>query len=135
MTPDKKKYNEITKQVQKLTEQINNIQDECIKNNSPWNEFVNKTRQLKEEQFELYRDLRLLENPAYEIAKKWNGTLLPIQKFVESSENGLINDLTATFYYATKKDKTNIRIFPSDVIAHKIRNDFEYVLRFENKDA
>lgn len=133
MTDTQKTYNNLVTEYNSINAKINTIQDECIQKNAPWEEFVNKTRELKEKQFEIGRDMRLLENPAYEVAKKWNGTLLTMQKFVESAKNGLINDLSATFYYATKKDKTNIRIYPSDALAEKIRTDFDYVLRFENK--
>lgn len=116
-----------------LCEAYQEKEKECSKSGMNWQNFVDETRKLKLSIFETEKEMRKIQPIGYEVADKWNGKLITIEEFVNDSKNGVINDETATYYYSDGATKTDVRVYPSDILANIYRDDLTHVMVIENK--
>lgn len=130
---DEKKFNKLTEKYNMLCEAYREKEKECSKSGLSWEDFVNETRALKTSIFELEKEIRKEQPIGYEVAKDWNGKIITLDEFINESKDGAINDATAVYYYSDGKTKTDVRVYPSDILAEIFRDDLSHVMVIENQ--
>lgn len=129
---NKKEYNKLVEKYNMLCEAYDEKEKTCLKSGLSWDDFVKETRPLKSSIFELEKEIRKIQPIGYEVAEKWNGNIITIEEFVKAAKEGEINDNTAVYYYSDGKTKTDVRIYPSDVLSDMQRDDLTHVMVIEN---
>lgn len=80
---------------------------------------------------EINRVITLIKIPImYPIKPDSEGVLVPIDEFVESVKEGMIQDYDGVGSYANEKEVSNIPIYPSDIKAGIYRYDFTHIMWF-----
>lgn len=130
---NEKEYNKLTEKYNMLCEAYEDKERECSKSGLSWDDFVNETRSLKTSIFELEKEIRKVQPIGYEVAEKWNGKIIPLEDFVKDAKDGVITDTTAIYYYSDGNTKTDVRLYPSDVLSDMVRDDLTHVIVIENK--
>ena len=115
-----------------IEEAIASKEQECIKSGMPWDKFVEETRGLKLRQFELDKEMRLIQHAGMEGEKKWKGTVMTLNEFKERSLSGEYDDLSGRFYYSIGKNKSDVIVLPSDAEFEKLREDFPNVIKMND---
>lgn len=108
-------------------------EDQCAKDGVPWNEMLVKTRNIKEKMAEIDKKMRKIQEPTLTYNKKWKGKKILLDDFISASLAKEITDTSGEGYYAAETAKTDIKIYPSDIIENIYRTDFPYVLWFEKQ--
>lgn len=124
-------YDDIRNKIQFLKEKLKNKENEFAAKGTSFDEMIIETTPLRWEIFQLDKDLRLLQSPTVEYNKEWKGITYTLDDFKNLSENGNLNDDDGIGYYGTENCKSDIKIFPSDIKANKIRTDFTHVIWLE----
>jgi len=130
---NEKEYNKLTEKYNMLCEAYEEKESECSKSGLSWDDFVNETRSLKTSIFELEKEIRKIQPIGYEVAEKWNGKIIPLEDFVKDAKDGVITDTTAIYYYSDGNTKTDVRLYPSDVLADMVRDDLTHVMVLDNE--
>ena len=123
-------YEELNNKYLAISEKRNFLMDECAKSGLPFNEYVEKAKELTEEIFLIRREMRLKEIPTMEYGKKWNGDTFTIEKFLDLCKTHQIIDDDGVGYYATENAKSNVIACPSDFEDDEYRKDFTHVIWF-----
>lgn len=125
-------YDELIKERNKLEKEYNEIETQSLKDVLTFNEFCEKVRPVKENLFFVYKYLRLKKDPVITYGKDWNGKVYTIEDFKKECGAGFLTDEDGTGFYATESAKSDIDIIPSDVEYNLVREDFPYVIWFNN---
>lgn len=115
----------------RLQEVYNQLVDDSLKNGMAWEAMVARTKPIREEQVKIKRHIRQLQAPEMTFDKKWRGKLLTLEEFVKGAKNGVYTDFNGYGYYATAIGKSDIMIFPSDILENIYRDDFTHVIWFK----
>ena len=75
--------------------------------------------------------MRKIQEPSLTYNKKWKGKKLLLEDFVAAAVAKEITDTGGEGYYATETAKTDVRIYPSDILENIYRTEFPYVLWIE----
>ena len=126
-------YNKLQDKYRMLCEAYSEKEKECAKSGLSWDDFVNETRAIKTSIFETEKEMRKIQPVGYEVANNWKGKFITLEEFINDSKSGVIDDDTATYYYSDGQTKTDVRIYPSDVLADLIRDDLTHVMVIENQ--
>ena len=81
-------YEELDKKYLALSEKRDSLMDECAKSGLPFNEYVEKAKDLTEEIYFIRREMRLKETPILDYGKTWKGDTYKLEKFVEMCKSG-----------------------------------------------
>lgn len=108
-------------------------EDQCAKDGDSWQEMLLKTREVKEKMAYADKMMRKLQEPSLTYNKKWKGTKMELTKFIEIVSANELTDLDGEGYYATETAKTDVIIRPSDIKENIYRDDFPYVIWFQNE--
>ena len=125
-----KTYAQYREEFRQLEVENSEMEDQCARDGSSWQDMLIKTRDIKEKMAHADKMMRKLQEPALIYNKKWKGRRLPLDDFISASTAKEITDTSGEGYYATETAKTDIRIYPSDVLENIYRTDFPYVLWF-----
>jgi hypothetical protein len=125
-----KTYEELVREEDTLNDEYENLSDECAKNGLQYNEFKEKATPIRQKIYFVSKYKRLKQPPTLEYNKEWNGKLYTIEQFIEMSESGGFMDYDGFGYYATHNAKSDILIYPSDILEHIYRNDFTHIIWF-----
>lgn len=126
-------YTKLKEKYRMLCEAYEDKEKECAKSGLAWDDFVNETRAIKTSIFETEKEIRKIQPVGYEVANEWKGKLITLEEFINDAKGGLITDDTAVYYYSDGKTKTDIRVYPSDVLADIMRDDLSHVMVIENQ--
>ena len=126
-------YSKLQEKYNMLCEAYLEKEKECAKSGLSWDDFVNETRSIKTSIFETEKEIRKIQPVGYEVAKKWKGKIITLEEFIKDAKAGVITDETATYYYSDGNTKTDIRVYPSDVLADIMRDDLTHVMVIENE--
>ena len=132
---NEKEFNRLTEKYNMLCEAYQEKEKECSKSGLSWDDFVNETRPLKTSIFELEKEIRKVQPVGYEVAEKWKGKIITLEEFIKDAKEGTINDTTAIYYYSDGNTKTDVRVYPSDVLAEMLRDDLTHVMVIDNQTA
>ena len=78
----------------------------------------------------LSQKIRLLIEPEFEDLDPTSGDVMSLEQFVESVKCGDFIDYDGHGCYVRGDKESNIVIFPSDVIAGRVRKDFDTIIWF-----
>ena len=106
-------------------------EDQCAKDGLGWQDMLIKTREVKEKMAKTDKLMRKVQEPSLTYNKKWKGKKITLDDFITSATSKEITDTSGEGYYATETAKTDIRVFPTDVIENIYRTDFPYILWIE----
>lgn len=121
---------ELNKELERLSEKYQEIQDECIKEGLPYSEFCDKAYDVKERLYFVGKYLRLKQEPAIDFRKNVDGDKYTIEQFKEMCEDGVFADSDGFGNYATETGTSDVEIIPSDILENLYRKDFPYVIWF-----
>jgi len=127
-------YSDYKKEFEKLNKELLLQEDECAKNGLSFDEMFEKTKDIRIQLFKISQEMRLVQEPTMVFDKQWNGEYYTLEEFVRTCEMNGFTDEDGCGYYATENGKSNIPIYPSDVLDDKVRNDFSHVIWFETEN-
>jgi hypothetical protein len=125
-----KTYENLEKELNELITKRNNMFDENAKNGVPWEEYIEKSKDVYEKIFLIEREMRLLKTPTLDFNKEWKGTTYTIEAFKEMCDNEEINDEDGFGYYAIINAKSDVLAMPSDFVDNQYRKDFTHIIWF-----
>lgn len=126
-------YTAIKEKNEKLQTEYLTQQNELAKQGVKWEEMADKLRPIKEEIWLNEKRMRLAKAPALSFGKKWKGKTYTLEEFFKMSKSGKITDNDGYGFYATELGKSDIEIYPSDVLTDMVRTDFPNVIWFETE--
>ena len=124
------KYDELKREAKKIEKKIMDAEDALAKEGVSFEEMVEKTRKDRIELFKLSKEMRLIQDPGFQPKKKWKGKFMTMENFIKMCNEEHITDEDGYGFYADKKIVTDIKIFPSDIMAEMYRKDFTEILWF-----
>ena len=127
-----KTYAQFKEEYRQLEVENMEMEDQCAKDGLSWQEMLVKTRDIKEQMADIDKKMRKIQEPSLIYNKKWKGKKILLEDFISASVAKELTDTTGEGYYATETAKTDIRIYPSDIIQNIYRTDFPYVLWIPN---
>lgn len=125
-----KTYEELSNILDSLREDYINIEDTCAKDGLPYEEFMEKSKNVKEKLYFVDKYMRLKQAPSLQYNKTWKGDLYMLEYFKDMVNNGVFIDYDGYGYYATENAKSDIVIMPSDIIENIYRDDFTHIIWF-----
>ena len=125
-----KSYEELVRDEEVLDNEYNKLSDECANEGLSYQEFKEKATPIRQKIYFVSKYKRLKQSPSLEYNKEWNGTVFTIEQFIERSESGSFMDYDGYGYYATHNAKSDILIYPSDILEHIYRKDFTHIIWF-----
>lgn len=129
-----KTYDELVKCLNRLEAEYNSIEEQCLKDNLTFDEFCNKAHDVKEGIYFIHKYMRIKATPSITYGKEWNGKLVTLEDFKKGCETGFYGDEDGIGYYATESSKSDVTAMPSDFTENIYREDFPYILWFDNKN-
>lgn len=123
-------YEIYKKELESITKEISNEETECAKKGLSYEDMIEKTRDLRYKVYRLDKEMRLIQDPALQYNKEWKGELMPIEEFMTLCGTEL-TDNDGYGLYATETSVSDVRIYPSDVLEEKYRDDFTHVMWFD----
>jgi len=124
------KYEELKKEFERVEKQIKEEENRLAEKGVSFEEMISQTREKRVKLFSLSKEMRLLQEPTIQMKKKWKGELIELSKFSSLAKDGELTDEEGYGVYATPNAVSDIKIYPSDVLAEKIRTDFTHVMWF-----
>ena len=129
-----KTYMHLRRDQERYKEQYSRIEDECARAGLSFEEFVAKTKDIKERLYFIDKYIKLKMDPVVEYGKEWKGTKYELDDFKNMVYNGELSDDDGYGYYATMDSKSDIVILPSDVLENITREDFTHVIWFPKSE-
>lgn len=123
-------YSDYKNEFEKLKRQLSAQEDECAKKSLSYDEMIEQTKEIRYKLSEYSQEMRLLQEPEMVFDKQWKGDYYTLEEFIQICKNEEITDADGYGYYATENGKSNIIIYPSDVLDNKIRHDFSHIVWF-----
>ena len=125
-----KTYAQYKEEYRLLEIENSELEDQCAKDGLSWNEMLMKTKEIKEKMMLADKNMRKIQEPSLTYGKKWKGKKYQLEEFIDACVSRSFVDSDGFGYYATETAKTDILIYPSDIIENIYRTDFPYVLWF-----
>lgn len=122
---------QLRKEKSKASGEYERIRDKCLKDHLPYEEFMHRAAEPKEQLYLIDKYLRLKTAATVEYGKEWKGDMMPIDEFKRRVMDGLLTDEDGEGWYATDNAKSDVRVIPSDAAENLMRTDFTHVLWFE----
>lgn len=129
-----KSYSDLIKEIKKNEKLLDAKENECAEKGFDFDKMIEETTDIRETIYNLSQEARLKQEPVLEFDKKWKGETLELETFKKMCEENEITNLDGFGYYATERAKSNILIYPSDILDDKYRKDFTHVIWFEKND-
>lgn len=129
--PLEKTYAQYKEEYRQLEIDNTEQEEQCAKDGLTWQEMLIKTREIKDRMAEIDKKMRKIQEPSLTYNKKWKGKKLLLEDFIISAVAKEITDTSGEGYYASETAKTDVRVYPSDIIENIYRTDFPYVLWIE----
>lgn len=125
-----KTYKELQQEFDRLLKKVQDKEDDCAKKGMPFEDMIQQTSNERNNLIDISQQMRLIQEPVLEFGKTWKGDIIPFDNFKQMCQNKTIVDSDGYGYYATETAKSNIEIYPSDIIENKYRTDFSHVIWF-----
>lgn len=128
-----KEYIELKERNEELQKEYQDRQNELAKKGVRWEDMAEELRPIRREMWLNEKKMRLVKDPALMFGKKWKGEMYTLNEFVKMSKAGMITDEDGYGFYATELGKSDIEIYPSDILTEMVRMDFPNVIWFKVK--
>lgn len=125
-----KEYNARIKEYETLKEEFNHIFNDCAKDNMPYDEMMAKTTSIQNKIYFLDKEIRQIREPEITYGKKWNGVTILLEDFIKAVQDKELTDNDGYGEYATPTSKSDIKIYPSDILENIYRTDFSHIIWF-----
>lgn len=125
-----KTYEELVKEEERLYDRYNEMSDECANEGLSYKDFCKRAKDVKEQLYFIGKYMRLKKSPTVEYGKEWKGDLYTLERFIDLVKNGGFIDDDGFGYYATDDVKSDITIYPSDIMENIYRKDFTHIIWF-----
>ena len=125
-------YRELKNECKKLQEEYDDLMDESLKKGDSFEDFFNIAKPIKEKLYFCGKYKRLKQDPTVEFGKEWKGSIFTLEKFINLVNDGMFIDEDGVGYYATETGKSDIMIFPSDILEGLYRKDFTHIIWFNS---
>ena len=125
-------YRELKNECKKLQEEYDTLMDESLKKGDSFEDFFNIAKPIKEKLYFCGKYKRLKQDPTVEFGKEWKGSIFTLEKFINLVNDGMFIDEDGVGYYATETGKSDIMIFPSDILEDLYRKDFTHIIWFNS---
>lgn len=125
-----KELAKLLKEFKQLDDEYNRIYTESAKKGLPYEEMEELTREITNEMYFKSKKIRLYKEPELTYGKQWNGKIFELEKFKDMAMSGEITDNDGYGEYATLTAKSDISIYPSDILENIYRTDFTHVIWF-----
>ena len=125
-------YRELKNECKKLQEEYDALMDESLKKGDSFEDFFNIAKPIKEKLYFCGKYKRLKQDPTVEFGKEWKGSIFTLEKFINLVNDGMFIDEDGVGYYATETGKSDIMIFPSDILEDLYRKDFTHIIWFNS---
>lgn len=125
-------YRELKNECKKLQEEYDALMDESLKKGDSFEDFFNIAKPIKEKLYFCEKYKRLKQDPTVEFGKEWKGSTFTLEKFINLVNDGMFIDEDGVGYYATETGKSDIMIFPSDILEGLYRKDFTHIIWFNS---
>lgn len=126
-----KEYKKLKNKNEQLQKEYLTRQNELAKKGIKWEDMTTELRLIREEIWLNEKRMRLVKDPALAFGKKWKGKTYTLEEFSKMSKSGKITDKDGYGFYATELGKSDIEVYPSDVLTDMVRTDFPNVIWFE----
>lgn len=120
---------QLEKEMDLLITKRNDIQNECAKNNMPWNEYVKTAEPYTTAYDKALNEYRMIVKPEMEPIPTY-GDHMTMKDFVDCCKSGGFIDYDGSGVYATATEMSDIGIEPSEVMSGSYRKDFTHVVWF-----
>lgn len=124
-------FEKLKAEYEKLSKRLTDRENECAKSGVEFDDMVEKTKNIRLKMLDISRDMRLIQEPEIEFGKEWKGETLTMEDFIAGCKDETYIDLDGFGYYASEFGKSDIMIYPSDIMLGKYRKDFSHVIWFE----
>lgn len=121
---------ELLREEEHLRARYEEIEEECLKEGLSFREFSKKAEKEREGLYFIDKHKRLRQDPIVEYGKEWKGDTYTLEEFKNMAKSKLLTDEDGYGYYATESAKSDVEIYPSDVLENLIREDFSHVIWF-----
>jgi hypothetical protein len=125
-----KTYEELVRELNRLENKYDEISDECAEEGISYNEFCKRAHDVKKDIYFISKYVRLKKDAIVEFGKEWDANIYTIEQFISLVKNGGFVDSDGYGYYATDNGKSDIIIYPSDIIENIYRKDFTHIIWF-----
>lgn len=126
----KKNIQELLKEEERLSEKFKEIEEQCLKDGLQFSEFEKKAKDVAEGLYFIDKYKRIKRDPIVEYGKEWKGDTYTFEEFKRLAKSKMLTDDDGYGYYATESAKSDVMIYPSDVLENIIREDFSHVIWF-----
>ena len=123
-------YNDLVRESKKIEKKIKEDEENLAKEGVSFEDMIEKTREDRIKLFKLSKEMRLIQDPGFQSKKKWKGKFMTMENFIKMCNEENITDEDGYGFYANGKMVTDIKIFPSDIMAEMYRKDFAEILWF-----
>jgi len=132
MNYDEKTYDELVREHDRLESEYTSIETQCLKDNLTFNEFCDKAHDVKEKLYYIEKYMRLRQEPTITYGKEWGGKFMEFEEFKKQCDTLYLTDTDGYGFYASESSKSDIIVIPSDITENIFREDFPYVIWFNN---
>lgn len=123
------KIEKLQKEYNNLVSQRDILMNECVNKGEPWSIYVEKATPIALKINSIRQEINLLKEPELHYLKDDEITFqrLTLDEFKKMCKEGDIIDDDGYGKYASEKAVSNIEIYPSDILANKVRTDFSHI--------
>lgn len=123
------KIEKLQKEYNNLVSQRDILMNECVNKGEPWDSYVEKATPIALKINSIRQEINLLKEPELHYLKDDEITFqrLTLDDFKKMCKDGDITDDDGYGKYASEKAVSNIEIYPSDILANKVRTDFSHI--------
>ena len=123
------KEKEIRDQIERLEDVLEQREEGLNGKNLSWEEYSKAREPETSEIHRLFKELRLIKKPVYSKISDF-GDIMTLEHFKENVECGGFIDYDGYGHYVKDGKESNIEIYPSDVKAGKVRENFDTIVWF-----
>ena len=123
------KIEKLQKEYNNLVSQRDILMNECVNKGEPWYIYVEKATPIALKINSIRQEINLLKEPELHYLKDDEITFqrFTLDEFKKMCKDGDITDDDGYGKYASEKAVSNIEIYPSDILANKVRTDFSHI--------
>lgn len=122
------KIQQLEAEMEKLASIMDNKREQCLKEGKPYNEYEDAVEYENNLYDKYSRQRRVLLEPKMKDLESWDNDMYTLSAFKSMCKSGGFIDYDGSGVYSDGIQKSDIAIYPSDIIAGNYRKDFTHVI-------
>ena len=122
------KIQQLEAEMEKLASIMDNKREQYLKEGKPYNEYEDAVEYENNLYDKYSRQRRVLLEPKMEDLESWDNDIYTLSSFKSMCKSGGFIDYDGSGVYSDGIQKSDIAIYPSDIIAGNYRKDFTHVI-------